>query len=74
MRYKINLITQSDAIKFVSIANKLEEDIYLTNGDHRFVVSAKSLLGVRYGQIEWNDLYVECEKDLFLEMNEFLAD
>lgn len=74
MRYKINLITKTDAIKFVSIANKLEEDIYLTNRDHRFVVNAKSLLGVRYGQIEWNDLYVECEKDLYLEMNEFLAD
>ena len=74
MRYKINLVTQTDALKFVSIATTINEEVYLTNGDHRFVVNAKSLLGVRYGQIEWSDLYVECEKDLYLEMNEFLAD
>lgn len=74
MRYKINLITQSDALKFVTIATKINEPVYLTNRDHQFVVNGKSLLGVRYGQIEWDDLYVECEKDLYLEMNEFLAD
>ena len=74
MRYKINLITQNDALKFVNIASNIDEDVYLTNKDHRLIVNAKSLLGVRYGQIEWNDLYVECEKDLYLEMNEFLAD
>lgn len=74
MRYKINLITQSDALKFVNIANNIKEDVFLTDEHHRLVVSAKSLLGVRYGQIEWHDLYVECERDLYLEMNEFLAD
>ena len=74
MRYKINLVTQSDALKFVNIATSINENVYLTNGDHEFIVNAKSLLGVRYGQIEWNDLYVECERDINLEMNEFLAD
>lgn len=74
MRYKINLITQSDALKFVNIASSIDEDVYLTNESHQLIVNAKSLLGVRYGQIEWNDLYVECEKDLYLEMNEFLAE
>ena len=74
MRYKINLITQNDALKFVTIASKIKEDVFLTDANHQLVVSAKSLLGVRYGQIEWHDLYVECEKDLYLEMNEFLAD
>ena len=74
MRYKINLITQTDALEFVNIATKVQEDVYLTNGDHRFIVNAKSLLGVRYGQIEWNDLYVECEKDLYFEMNRFFAE
>ena len=74
MRYKINLITQTDALKFVNIATNIKEDVYLTDANHKLVVSAKSLLGVRYGQIEWHDLYVECEKDLYLEMNEFLAD
>ena len=74
MRHKIKLLTQSDALKFVTIASSIKEDVYLTNENHQLVVSAKSLLGVRYGQIEWHDLYVECERDLYFEMNEFLAD
>ena len=73
MRYKINLDTQADVIKFVEKATAINEPVFLTDSDHILVVSAKSLLGVRYGQIEWGDLYVECEKDIYFEMNEFLA-
>lgn len=74
IRYKINLVTQADVKKFVAIASSVKEPVFLTDSDHVLIVSAKSLLGVRYGQVEWGDLFVECEKDLYLEMNEFLAD
>ena len=74
MRYKINLDTESSVLKLVNVASSIPEPVFLTDADHVFVVSAKSILGVKYGQIEWHDLYIECEKDLFLELNEFLAD
>lgn len=74
MRHKINLITESDVLKFVRIATSIKEPVYLTNADRVLIVSAKSILGVKYSQVEWDDLYIECEKDLYFEMHEFFAD
>lgn len=74
MRVKINLDTQTSVLELVNIASKIEEDVFITDKDHKLIVSAKSILGARYAQIEWHDLYLECEKDIYREITEFIAE
>lgn len=70
MRAKIELVTMSDVIAFVNIANSIKEPVYLVGED--FKVSAKSLLGVRYS-MEWNEVWCECEKDIYTKIEKFVV-
>lgn len=63
MRAKVNLITDTDVRRFVEIATLSLQPVYLTDADHKLVVSAKSILGVKYAHIEWTDLYAESEDE-----------
>ncbi|MBO5711562.1 MAG: hypothetical protein J6R47_01875 [Acholeplasmatales bacterium] len=74
MRLKINLDTQSAVLDMVKVATTIEEPVYITNADRSLIVSAKSLLGTRYASLEWYDLFVECEKDIYLDIIPFLAE
>ena len=74
MRLKINLDTQTSVLKLVALATQINEPIYISNADRSLIVSAKSLLGARYASLEWHDLFIESEKDYYLEFNEFLAE
>lgn len=57
--YKIKVIidTKSDVIEFVNIANSIKENVYLEDGTH-FRANAKSLMGVMYGTVEFDNIYV----------------
>lgn len=74
MRYRINLETDTDVHKFVELATMIDEPVYLTDKDRLLVVSAKSILGANYARIEWHNLFIECERDMYYTFLEFMAD
>lgn len=74
MRLRINLDTQTSVLKLVALATEIGEPIYISNADRSLIVSASSLLGARYASLEWHDLFIESEKDYYLEFIEFLAE
>lgn len=74
MRLKINLITQTDVTKFVAIASTIPEPVWLTDADRNMKVSGKSLLGALYTMSDWNDIYVECERDFYSQISDLVAE
>lgn len=74
MRTKVILDTYSDILDFVAIAGTVEPRVKLSNFDRSFIVNAKSLLGV-LSSIEWNeDLFCECDEDIYSLIERFTAD
>lgn len=69
MRVKVELITNKDAIEFVNIATQIDEPVYLVG--ENFKVSAKSLLGALCS-MEWNELWCECERDIYTKIEKFV--
>ena len=72
MRNRIILDTGEQIQKFVSIVSKIDADVIVTDGEYR--VNGKSFLGLAYGSAEFTDLWVECEKDIYNEIKEFIVD
>lgn len=68
-KYRINLDTLSQVKTFVDIVNTYEFNILLTDGQE-YVVNAKSVLGAMYS-IEWNELYVESDVDIYTQIRQF---
>ena len=56
-RMKIELVTQTDVLDFMSIASKAEGEVYIEDGSGNLRISAKSILGVKMASVEWDDLY-----------------
>ena len=54
---RIRLETYQDVNDFVKIVSKIEEPVYLKDGNN-FCVSGKSLLGAM-ASLEWEELYCE---------------
>jgi hypothetical protein len=71
MRAKIELVTLGDVKSFVAIATKIKEPVYLVGND--FKVSAKSLLGVTYS-MEWDEIWCECEKDIYSKIKNYVVE
>jgi hypothetical protein len=60
-RIKVRIDTQSDVIKFVQLAESIEDyDVFLEDSDEH-CVSAKSLLGVMYGKVEFREIFVRSD-------------
>jgi hypothetical protein len=59
-----------DAANMVKIACQVEEPVYLVGENFR--VSAKSLLGALCS-MEWNELWCECEKDIYSKIERFVV-
>lgn len=73
MKNRIRLDTLTDAYKFVEIASALSNtDVYITNGKG-LKVSAKSILGAVYS-LEFDELFVESNKDIYSHIKEFIID
>ena len=62
MRQRVRLDTMSDIQKFVEVASRVEDKVFLEDNTG-FKVSAKSLLGALLS-MEWNEVYVHCDKDI----------
>jgi hypothetical protein len=60
-------------MKFIEDVNKVEEPVYLTNGTD-FKVSAKSMLGTLIATVEWDQIYCECERDIFSIIHNYTID
>ena len=63
MRVKLNLDKATTVHEFVAVASSVKGNVYLTNDNHQFIVSAKSLLGALYS-LEWSSgVWLECEDE-----------
>jgi hypothetical protein len=69
MKVKVYLETMNDVTQFVAIATQVDVPVYLVGNDFR--VSAKSLLGALY-TMEWEDVWCECEKDIYSKIEQFV--
>ena len=69
MRVKIELETMGDVSEFVAITSKIAEPVHLVGENFR--VSAKSLLGALY-TMEWDEVWCECERDIYTKIEKFV--
>ena len=74
-KYKVNIITQSDLIEFVTIASGLDDDIQLRvlNDDNSFICNGKSLLGVCHA-MEWDNMYIDSNAAVYTKFQKFIAE
>ena len=72
MKIEINLDTMSKINKFVSICSKIDCRVDLIDGEG-YRVSAKSLVGA-LATVDWSRVYVECEKDIYSHIKDFIAE
>lgn len=70
--YKVNLDTSADISEFVRTASKIDGEVAVISGTKR--LNAKSIFGVLYAKVAWNDIYVECEKDCWWELRRFIEE
>ena len=72
MRARINLDTMSKINTFVSICSRLDCEVNLIDG-RGYRVSAKSLVGA-LATTDWSQVFVECEKDIYAYIYDFIID
>ncbi len=73
MRVKINLDTMTKVTNFVREATSYSANIFLTDADRFFIVSAKSMLGAVY-TMEWKEVWCECDHDIYQLVNKYMID
>lgn len=69
--YELELITLTDVQKFVSIAEKIDIPLILTDKHEKYKANAKSLLGAMYS-CEWSSLYLVSEEDVYIHFKDFI--
>lgn len=69
---KITLDTVSDVNEFVRIASKCDGKVTVVSGNRR--ISAKSILGLHFARIAWDELWLESDHDYSFEFRRFIAD
>ena len=72
MRARIRLDTITDIATFVLVASQIKAGVYLTN-NKGLKVDGKSFLGVAHAH-EFDDLWCECEKDIYTEIKKFVIE
>lgn len=63
-KFKIMLITKKDCVDFVKAVTKVNGKVILEDGEG-FRVNGKSLLGAALASVEWDDLWVISEEDIY---------
>ena len=71
MKAKIRLDTLTDIRSFVDAVSSVAADVHLSDGQG-LKVSGKSLLGAAY-TMEWHDVYVECDFDIYSKISQFVV-
>ena len=72
MNAKVNLDTMSKINAFVAVCSRLDCKIDLIDGNG-YRVSAKSLIGA-VATMDWNQVFIECERDIYAYVQDFLAE
>ena len=72
MNAKVNLDTMHKINAFVAVCSRLDCKVDLIDGNG-YRVSARSLVGV-LATMDWSQVFIECEKDIYAYVQEFLAD
>jgi hypothetical protein len=72
MKARINIDTLDKIYSFVRICETLVGDIRLIDGGG-YCVSAKSLVGA-IATMDWSQVYVESERDIYLYIQDFVAE
>ena len=72
MKAKIRLDTLTDVQNFVRQASTVSHPVYITDGKG-LKVSAKSIMGALYS-LEFDELWCECEQDIFHIVKDFIAE
>lgn len=73
MRVKINLDTMTDINDFVKAVTNYGGNVYLTDKDRNFIVSANSMLGAIYS-MEWGEVWCESDDDIYHILSRFIAE
>lgn len=73
MRQKIYLETMNDIAKFVQNVSTVPEDVFIEDGLGSRV-TAKSLMFTATARMYWAELYVTCEKDIYMSIKDFIVD
>jgi len=63
----------SEINAFVSVMTKTGANVFLTDKDRNFIVSAKSMLGAVYS-MEWDEVWCESDEDIYHVVSKFAAD
>ena len=71
-KYKIELVTTSDILSFVSIVTDISGSVKLID-DTGFCVNGKSLLGAM-ATVEWNSLYCVSDEDIYTKIERFCTE
>ena len=71
-RFKVELVTMTDCVRFVAETNKVKGLVYLESGDGHFRVNAKSLLGAA-ASAEWTDLWVTSEEEIYSYVRDWIV-
>ena len=71
MKERVNLDTMSKINAFVAVCSRLDCKVDLIDGTG-YRVSAKSLMGA-ICTMDWNQVFIECERDIYAYVQDFLA-
>ena len=74
MRNRIQLETLSDIVNFCNTVNKLDVNVYLVDSHHRYRVNAKSQMSCLLATSEWNDMWVECDFDIYQAIKTWIVE
>ncbi len=72
MKNKIELVTMKDVTDFINAVSNIDSEVYLTDPRHKFKVSAKSQLAAALAMAEWDNIFVECEKDIYQTIKKWI--
>lgn len=72
MKEKVNLDTMGKINAFVAVCSRLDCKVDLIDGNG-YRVSGKSLVGA-LATMDWNQVFIECERDIYAYVQEFLAE
>ena len=70
--YRVSLDTAASITEFVRVASGVKGKVSIVSGDKR--INAKSILGVLYAKVAWDDIFVESETDIWWEIRKFIEE
>lgn len=73
MKVRIALDKMSDVVDFVNAVSGVPHDVFLSDGKCQ-QVCAKSQLGAILAKMEWDEIYCECEADIYAIIARYTAE